>query len=59
MTAEFGVVDSEEEAIRKLFLAEPVEGEYATVDEVAEVTLFFATMETSCIQGRIDFNPAE
>lgn len=43
---------SEQEVIRNVMLKETVDGEFTTVDDVAEVALFFAAFETNALTGQ-------
>ena len=43
---------SEEEVIKKLFLADTVDGCFTTVEEVAEAAVFFASYPTSALTGQ-------
>lgn len=43
---------SEEEVIKKIMLGETVDGEFTTVDDIAEVALFFAAFSTNALTGQ-------
>ncbi|HTW33803.1 MAG TPA: 3-hydroxybutyrate dehydrogenase [Rhizomicrobium sp.] len=43
---------SEEEVVKKIMLGETVDGEFTTVDDVAEVALLFAGFETNALTGQ-------
>lgn len=43
---------SEEEVIKKIMLAETVDGEFTTVDDVAAVALFLAGFQTNALTGQ-------
>lgn len=43
---------SEEEVIKKVMLGETVDGEFTTVEDVAEVALFLAGFETNALTGQ-------
>jgi 3-hydroxybutyrate dehydrogenase len=43
---------SEEDVIRKVMLKDTVDGEFTTVEDVAEVALFFAAFETKALTGQ-------
>jgi 3-hydroxybutyrate dehydrogenase len=43
---------SEQEVIRNIMLKDTVDGEFTTVDDVAEVALFFAAFETNALTGQ-------
>ena len=43
---------SEEDVIKKVMLAETVDGEFTTVDDVAQVALFLGGMETNVLTGQ-------
>jgi len=43
---------SEDDVIRKVMLKETVDGEFTTVEEVAEVTLMFASFESNALTGQ-------
>ena len=43
---------SEQEVIKNVMLKETVDGEFTTVDDVAEVALFFAAFPTSALTGQ-------
>jgi len=43
---------SEEDVIKKVMLKETVDGEFTTVDDVAEAALFFAAFETNALTGQ-------
>ncbi len=43
---------SEEEVIKKIMLGETVDGEFTTLDDVANVALFLAGMETNVLTGQ-------
>jgi 3-hydroxybutyrate dehydrogenase len=47
---QFGI--SEEEVIRKIMLKDTVDGEFTTVQDVAEAALFFAAFETNALTGQ-------
>ena len=47
---EFGI--SEEEVIKNIMLKETVDGEFTTVDDVANVALFLAAFETNALTGQ-------
>jgi 3-hydroxybutyrate dehydrogenase len=43
---------SEEEVVKKVMLGQTVDGEFTTVDDIAEVALFFAGFETNALNGQ-------
>ena len=43
---------SEEDVVRKVMLKETVDGEFTTVDDVAEAALFFAAFPTNALTGQ-------
>jgi 3-hydroxybutyrate dehydrogenase len=43
---------SEEDVVKKVMLGNTVDGEFTTVDDVAEVALLFAGMETNALTGQ-------
>jgi 3-hydroxybutyrate dehydrogenase len=43
---------SEQDIIKKVMLKETVDGEFTTVEDVAEVALFFAAFETNALTGQ-------
>ncbi len=43
---------SEEEVVKKVMLGETVDGEFTTVEDVAEVALFLAAFETNALTGQ-------
>jgi 3-hydroxybutyrate dehydrogenase len=43
---------SEEEVVKKIMLGDTVDGEFTTVDDVAEVALLFAGFETNALTGQ-------
>ncbi|MDP9057818.1 MAG: 3-hydroxybutyrate dehydrogenase [Pseudomonadota bacterium] len=43
---------SEEEVVKKVMLGQTVDGEFTTVDDIAEVALFFAGFGTSALTGQ-------
>jgi 3-hydroxybutyrate dehydrogenase len=43
---------SEEEVIKKVMLGKTVDGEFTTIDDVAEVALFFASFLTNALTGQ-------
>jgi 3-hydroxybutyrate dehydrogenase len=43
---------SEDEVIRKVMLKETVDGEFTTVQDVAEIALFFAAFESNALTGQ-------
>lgn len=43
---------SEEEVVKKVMLGQTVDGEFTTVDDIAEVALFFAAFETNALTGQ-------
>ena len=43
---------SEEDVVRKIMLKETVDGEFTTVDDVAEVALLFASFPTNALSGQ-------
>lgn len=47
---EFGI--SEEDVIKKIMLKDSVDGEFTTLDDVAECALFFAGFETNALTGQ-------
>ena len=46
----FGI--SEEDVIRKIMLKDTVDGEFTTLDDIAEVALFFAAFPTNALTGQ-------
>ncbi|MEO8509578.1 MAG: 3-hydroxybutyrate dehydrogenase [Betaproteobacteria bacterium] len=47
---EFGI--SEEDVIRKIMLKDTVDGEFTSLDDIAEVALFFAAFPTNALTGQ-------
>jgi 3-hydroxybutyrate dehydrogenase len=47
---QFGI--TEEEVIRKIMLKDTVDGEFTTLDDIAEVALFFAAFPTNALTGQ-------
>ena len=47
---EFGI--SEEEVVKRVMLGQTVDGEFTTIEDVAEVALFFAGFETNALTGQ-------
>src|SRR5206468_1920908 len=43
---------SEEEVVKKVMLKETVDGEFTTVDDVAQLALFFASFPTNALTGQ-------
>jgi len=43
---------SEEDVVKKVMLGQTVDGEFTTVDDIAEVALFFAGFETNALNGQ-------
>jgi 3-hydroxybutyrate dehydrogenase len=43
---------SEDEVIKKVMLGQTVDGEFTTVDDIAEVALFFAAFPTNALTGQ-------
>jgi len=43
---------SEEDVIKKVMLGETVDGEFTTIDDVAQVALLFASLETNALTGQ-------
>ena len=43
---------TEEEVIKKVMLKETVDGEFTTIEDVAEVALFFAAFPTNALTGQ-------
>lgn len=43
---------SEEEVVKKVMLGQTVDGEFTTVDDIAEVALFFASFPTNALTGQ-------
>jgi len=43
---------SEEEVIKKIFLGQTVDGEFTTLDDIAELALFFATFHSNALSGQ-------
>jgi 3-hydroxybutyrate dehydrogenase len=43
---------SEQEVIKNVMLRETVDGEFTTVQDVAETALFFAAFETNALTGQ-------
>jgi len=43
---------SEDDVIRKVMLKDTVDGEFTTVDDVANVALFLAAFETNALTGQ-------
>ena len=43
---------SEEDVVKKVMLGNTVDGEFSTLDDVAEVTLFFAAFPTNALTGQ-------
>jgi NAD(P)-dependent dehydrogenase (short-subunit alcohol dehydrogenase family) len=48
--AELGI--SEAEAVKNVMLKDTVDGEFATVEDVAEAALFFAAFESNALTGQ-------
>jgi 3-hydroxybutyrate dehydrogenase len=46
----FGI--SEEDVIKKIMLKDTVDGEFTTLDDIAEVALFFAAFPTNALTGQ-------
>jgi 3-hydroxybutyrate dehydrogenase len=47
---QFGI--SEDDVIRKIMLKDTVDGEFTTLDDIAEVALFFAAFPTNALTGQ-------
>ena len=47
---EFGI--TEEDVIRKIMLKDTVDGEFTTMDDIAEIALFFAAFQTNALTGQ-------
>ena len=47
---QFGI--SEEEVVKKIMLKDTVDGEFTTLDDIAEVALFFAAVPTNALTGQ-------
>ncbi len=43
---------SEQEVIQKVMLGETVDGEFTTIQDIANVALFFAAFETNALTGQ-------
>jgi 3-hydroxybutyrate dehydrogenase len=43
---------SEDEVVKKIMLGETVDGEFTTVDDIANIALFFASFETTALTGQ-------
>jgi 3-hydroxybutyrate dehydrogenase len=43
---------SEEEVVKRVMLGQTVDGEFTTIEDVAEVALFFAGFETNALTGQ-------
>ncbi|WP_394658377.1 3-hydroxybutyrate dehydrogenase [uncultured Novosphingobium sp.] len=43
---------SEDEVVKRVMLGQTVDGEFTTVDDIAEVALFFAGFETNALNGQ-------
>lgn len=43
---------SEEDVIKKVFLKETIDGEFTTIDDVAQTALFFATFPSNALSGQ-------
>ena len=43
---------SENEVIKKIMLKDTVDGEFTTLDDVAEIALFFAAFPTNALTGQ-------
>jgi len=43
---------SEEDVVKKVFLKDTVDGEFTTLDDIAEVALFFAAFPTNALTGQ-------
>jgi len=43
---------SEEDVIKKVMLGETVDGEFTTIDDIAQVALLFASLETNALTGQ-------
>ncbi len=43
---------SEEEVVKKVMLGQTVDGEFTTVEDIAEVALFFAAFQTNALTGQ-------
>lgn len=43
---------SEDEVVRKVMLGQTVDGEFTTVEEIAEVALFFASFQSNALTGQ-------
>lgn len=43
---------SEEEVVKKVMLGQTVDGEFTTIEDIAEVALFFAAFETNALTGQ-------
>ena len=47
---QFGI--SEDDVIKKIMLKDTVDGEFTTLDDIAEVALFFAAFPTNALTGQ-------
>ena len=43
---------SEDEVMKKVMLADTVDGQFTTVEDIAEVALFFASFPTNALTGQ-------
>ncbi len=43
---------SEEDVVKKVFLTDPVDGEFTTLDDIADVAVFFAAFPTNALTGQ-------
>ena len=43
---------SEDEVVKKVMLGQTVDGEFTSIDDVAEVALFFAAFPTNALTGQ-------
>jgi 3-hydroxybutyrate dehydrogenase len=43
---------SEDEVIKKVMLGQTVDGEFTTIEDIAEVALFFAAFPTNALTGQ-------
>lgn len=43
---------SEEDVIKKVMLKDTVDGEFTTIDDVAQTALFFAAFDTNALTGQ-------
>ena len=43
---------SEEDVVKKVMLGQTVDGEFTTIEDVAEVALFFAAFPTNALTGQ-------